>query len=321
MIKIQTDLPPKRRRGERRLKAVAVLPSLATLGNLVCGFGAVYMCVLSADSQGGDLPRATLNSPRIETWFPTYVTIGAYLIFLAMFFDVLDGRLARLTRKTSDFGAQLDSLADVVSFGLAPALLVLCVARPPGGVAELTAWERALWRADWIMMAVYVCCAAVRLARFNVESVKDESGHKYFKGLPSPGAAAAVISVVILHQDILRQGGDGQHWLSDWVVRLAPPLTLVVGLMMVSRVRYPHMINTFLRGRRPLSHVLAILAAILVLTVLAGIQWTLVVLSCGYALAGLGVDAWRRLTGAPPPPSASMRVPAEDAATTPSALR
>src|SRR5438874_9724784 len=98
----------RHRRRERRLKAVAVLPSLMTLGNLMCGFAAIYACLLSADWKGADLGRATFNSPGMERMFPTYLAIGAYMLFVAMFFDVLDGRLARLTRKTSDFGAQLD---------------------------------------------------------------------------------------------------------------------------------------------------------------------------------------------------------------------
>src|SRR5437762_12485956 len=92
----------RHRRRERRLKAVAVLPSLLTLGNLMCGFAAIYACLLSADWRGADLVHATLGSRGMERMFPTYLAIGAYLLFVAMFFDVLDGRLARLTRKTSD---------------------------------------------------------------------------------------------------------------------------------------------------------------------------------------------------------------------------
>src|ERR1043166_6029673 len=97
------------KRRERVLKTVAVLPSLATLGNLVCGLGAIYMCLLSMAAKGSDLPASTLGSTRIESFFPTFLAIAAYLIVGSMAFDGIDGRLARFTRKTSEFGAQLDS--------------------------------------------------------------------------------------------------------------------------------------------------------------------------------------------------------------------
>lgn len=274
----------KRRRGERRLKAVAVLPSLATLGNLVCGFGAIYMCALSIASGGGDLERATLSNSRIEQWFPTYLAIGAYLLLGAMAFDALDGRLARLTRKTSDFGAQLDSMSDMVSFGVAPAFLMLCIVRHMHWGASSTPLQTLWWRAEWAMFAVYACCAAIRLARFNVENVADESAHRYFRGLPSPGAAAVVVSMVILHEEFLRKMSP--EWKTLMLQGVAPPLTMLIGLLMVSRFRYPHLVNTVLRlrGRRPLSHVIVMLAVI-------GVAFlrphaTFVALSLGYALIG-----------------------------------
>ncbi|MEE8169031.1 MAG: phosphatidylcholine/phosphatidylserine synthase [Phycisphaerae bacterium] len=284
----------KRRRGDRRLKAVAVLPSLATLGNLVCGFGAIYLCLLSIGAAGDDLAKPTLNNPRMESWFPTYLAIAAYLLFLAMFFDVLDGALARLTRKTTDFGAQLDSLADMVSFGVAPALLVLVIARPSVIPLADSGWlARTWWRTEWVMLAVYVCCAAIRLARFNVEHVKDEWGHRFFRGLPSPGAAAAVCTIVILHEEYIR----GQSELMSSIVGYsAAPITMLIGLMMVGGWRYPHMLNTVLRGRRPLSHILIMMAVILGAGTIQP-QLALLVLACGYALVGPLLAIRRRWFG------------------------
>lgn len=300
---------------ERRLKAVAVLPSLATLGNLVCGFGAIYMCMLSYGAAGTDLAVKTLGSSRMEAWFPTYIAIGCYLLFLAGFFDGLDGRLARLTRKTSEFGAQLDTLADVISFGVAPAMLTISVARPLLPVAELTEWARVLWRLDWIMVAAYVSCAALRLARFNVENVADESAHMRFKGLPSPGAAAALIGLVIVHEDIIRQ--SGVDWASQWLAGALPFIALGLGLLMVSRVRYIHVVNTMLRGRRPVSHLVVMTLLLLGGAVLKP-QLTMAVLAVLYAasgpfvwlkarISGRGPDVAPGAHGAPANPSADRR--------------
>ena len=116
---------------------------------------------------GAPAGPAALRTGLLSRMMPTYVAVGAYLLLAAMILDGLDGRLARLTRKTSDFGAQLDSLADVVSFGVAPAVLVLCLVMPAlGGHWQWPAGEKLLSRVAWVAVAVYVACAALRLARF-----------------------------------------------------------------------------------------------------------------------------------------------------------
>jgi len=282
------------RRRERVLKTVAVLPSLATLGNLVCGMGAIYMCLLSVHAGGTDLPRSTLGNPRIESLFPTFLAIAAYLLVAAMAFDGIDGRLARFTRKTSEFGAQLDSLADVVSFGVAPAVLVLCIAHPES-VRDLSPAERAYWRAEWVMAAIYACCAALRLARFNVENVADESAHIGFRGLPTPGAACAVVGMVILHQDLLKVMVPA--WASHFVALLMPPYALLLGLLMVSRLPYAHLINALLRGRRPFRHVVILLIALLIGFVVQ-FQLTIALAAAVYALSGPVVRVVRLARGA-----------------------
>jgi CDP-diacylglycerol--serine O-phosphatidyltransferase len=297
------------RRRERVLKTVAVLPSLATLGNLVCGMGAIYLCMLSVAAQGTDLDTPTLNHPRIERLFPTFLAIAAYLLVAAMVFDGIDGRLARFARKTSEFGAQLDSLADVVSFGVAPAILVICIAHPLD-VKALAGWERAYWRAEWVMAAVYVCCAALRLARFNVENVADESAHMGFRGLPSPGAACAVVGVVLLHEDMLR--GYAPPWAVSAVAASMPPFAMVLGLLMVSRFRYVHLINTLLRRRRPFRQVVVIVILLLVGLVIQ-FQLTIALAAALYALSGPVIRAVQRARGAaihPSPHGAAAR-PAE----------
>jgi CDP-diacylglycerol---serine O-phosphatidyltransferase len=276
----------RKHRRERALKSVAVLPALATLGNLVCGFAAIYLCLLSAQAGGTDLASRAATA-KFASIFPTYVVMAAYLLVAAMFFDAIDGRLARFTRRTSEFGAQLDSLADIVSFGVAPAVVVLCIVRP-FDPAALTGWERVYWRAEWVMAAVYVSCAALRLARFNVENVEDESAHMGFRGLPSPGAAAAVIGLIIFHQDLLPQMGElaGEHERALRVVGWTmPPLAMVLGLLMVSRFRYLHVVNTVLRGRRPFWQVVVLIIAFLVGLVVQ-FQLTIALAALAYALSG-----------------------------------
>lgn len=275
----------REKRRERVLKTVAVLPSLATLGNLLCGLGAIYMCLLSAQAGGLDLHRATSGGERIDHLFPTFIAISAYLLVASMFFDGIDGRLARLTRKTSEFGAQLDSLADVVSFGVAPAVLVLCIAQPVTamGLRDLDSWDRLYWRAEWVMAAIYTSCAALRLARFNVENEEDESAHMGFRGLPSPGAAAALIGMVILHQDLIRDVAP--LWASKMLTKLMPPLAMLIGLLMVSRFRYAHLVNTLLRGKRPFREVV-IIAVLVLCGLVLQFQLTVAVGALAYALSG-----------------------------------
>lgn len=275
----------KARRRERVLKTVAVLPSLATLGNLTCGLGAIYLCLLSVQAGGSDLEKQTLGSVSINMMFPTFLSIAAYLLIAAMFFDGIDGRLARLTRKTSEFGGQLDSMADMVSFGVAPAFLVICIAQPAifSEISSLTPWVRAYWRAEWVMVAIFVCCAALRLARFNVENEEDESSHMEFRGLPTPGAAGAIIGLVIFHQSLLPELAH------DRTVRvlsaLMPPFALVVGLLMVSPFRYAHLVNSMLRGRRPFWQVVSIVIVLLIGLVVE-FRLTLAIATAAYALSG-----------------------------------
>jgi len=285
-------------RRQRVLKTVAVLPALATLGNLVCGLGAVYLCMLSVQAQGTDLHRVTFGSARINSLLPTFLAIAAYLLIAAMAFDAIDGRLARFTRRTTEFGAQLDSLADVVSFGVAPAVLVLCIAHP-GNVMELSGPARTYWRAEWVMAATFVCCAALRLARFNVENDEDEAAHMGFRGLPTPGAACALIGLVILHQDLLKDFAPPAA--SRLLELLMPPFAMVLGLLMVSRIRYVHLVNTVLRGRRPFRQVVVILIVILV-GLLVQFQLTVALAAAAYAFSGPVGAAVRRIKalGAPP---------------------
>ncbi len=180
--------PPRRSREHRRrrlrrhrrrayIRSIYFLPSLATLGNAVCGFGAMYVATL-------DVSPAVASPDDLTNWFARHhFVVAAYLIFFAMVFDALDGRLARMARHTTDFGGQLDSLADVISFGAAPAFLALQVFK--SAHPDLAP---VMSRLVWAIGALFMSCAAIRLARFNVSNEHGEQHHFSFLGLPSPGA-------------------------------------------------------------------------------------------------------------------------------------
>lgn len=252
----------------KRRRGVALLPTMFTLGNCLCGFASIHYASLG--STGND-PNALSN-----------YAIAGYAIFAAMLFDMFDGFLARLTRSASDFGAELDSLADMVSFGAAPAFLALSLIgdllKRPAGVYALeylpgpfsdNAWGRLFW----LIGAIYVSCTALRLARFNVLNKHEVSSHMNFRGMPSPGAAAVVASSIIFFETLYAKKHvipfNVPAWLLDWLKTVFPyllPLVLLIAaLLMVSRFAYSHLINRFLRGRKKFRQVVGFLFLIMLI--------------------------------------------------------
>ena len=266
-----------RRHGRRAyIRSVYFLPSMATLGNAVCGFGAMYVAAMAAVeyTSAGEHPFV-FRDPWTNFWARNGFVAAAYLIFLSMVFDALDGRLARFTRHTTDFGGQLDSLADVMSFGAAPAFIALQLFKTeiprisPNLPLELS-------RLIWAVGALYFSCAAVRLARFNVSNKHGEQHHFSFLGLPSPGAGGAVAAWILMQQDLRRnalhagldtRAGTVFDTLANICLIILPFLVLATGLLMVSNFRYPHVVNRWLRGRRSIARLIVILALLLLLIV------------------------------------------------------
>jgi CDP-diacylglycerol--serine O-phosphatidyltransferase len=255
----------------RRLKTLPVLPTLLTAGNLASGITAI-LCAAH------DMLEA-----------------GAVMVFVAMVCDMLDGKVARMTKTDGPFGAELDSLSDVVSFGVAPAILAHRLLLGEPGVFDHG--QRLLW----FLTVVYPVMAAIRLARYNVEH--SDTATTSFRGLPSPGAAAVVCSWIILHyhQDILHSipvaylgaAQDHEHiykYVSletlDAYRWIFIAITFISALMMVSTVRYPHIGNT-LFGRLGFRHFIIIFLMISVLVLVP--QYFLVVVTTVYLLSGL---AW-----------------------------
>ncbi|MCZ6601563.1 MAG: CDP-diacylglycerol--serine O-phosphatidyltransferase [Planctomycetota bacterium] len=218
------------------MKPMGMIPSLITLGNAVCGFTAIY------EIAHGHYHQA------------------AWLILLAMVFDAFDGKVARMTKQTSDFGAQLDSLSDAISFGIAPAMLVALMNQPSPGML-ITYWSKA----TWFFCLLYTLSTILRLARYNVEAKRGTAEPDTFTGLPSPAAAGMISAIVILSRFITDKiEGPQLGWLSDPAAHQLSALIISVGLpaaalalgylMVSSRVKYVHVFNRYLSGKRPFHY-------------------------------------------------------------------
>ncbi len=287
----QTDAPEPHRPRHRTLRATAALPSLATLGNGVSGFAAIHFATRPLT------PALIAQGPMaIEAFVHHNLVIAAWLVFLGMVWDALDGRLARMTRQTSDFGGQLDSLCDAISFGVAPAILMLRAVQgvlfPDVGEVDIEGGAPLLGKTIWVIAAVYVCCTVLRLARFNVENDADESSHMGFKGLPSPAAALAVVSLVLLHESLAVGDWDVPAWLARAVVWAMPVVTALAAVLMISRVPYVHAVNRYLRSRQPIGRILLVAAGIIAAIIYLGFQRTLAVVAVAYLLSGPTRWAW-----------------------------
>lgn len=222
----------------KRKRGIYLLPNLFTTAGLFAGFYSIVAAM------GG----------RYEA--------AAIAIFVAMIMDGLDGRVARMTNTQSDFGAEYDSLADMVAFGLAPALVMF-------------EWSLSdLGKLGWLAAFVYTAAAALRLARFNTQvGVADK---KFFQGLPSP-AAAAVMAGLVWVSDFYEGKGPNLSYLAEF-------LTIAVALLMVSNIRYYSFKDLDLRGKVPFVAILMIVM-VFVLISLSPPQ-VLFLLFFGYMLSG-----------------------------------
>ncbi|MFQ5457301.1 MAG: CDP-diacylglycerol--serine O-phosphatidyltransferase [Myxococcota bacterium] len=233
---------------ERRRRGIYILPALFTTGNLFFGFFAIVEAI------NGRLFEAAIG------------------LILAGFFDLLDGRVARLTNTTSQFGGEYDSLADMVSFGLAPAIMLYTWALQPFG------------KVGWLASFLYAACAALRLARFNVQSETDE--RRYFHGLSTPGGAAVVCTSVLFFRDVGANPAFRQFYV--------PLIIMVLALLMVSNIRYRSFKQLDFRSPRAPWVLLVMVAAITVIA--AAPAKTLFAMAIAYAVSGPleGVLSMRR---------------------------
>ena len=275
-----------------RIRAVSVLPTLFTLGNLICGFFAIVVASRVGAPLSADVPTTSAINTVSEAGIFSLLDkqdpvhncmLAGSLIFLAMIFDALDGHVARLAKSSSDFGAELDSLCDLVTFGVAPAFLLVKMC--PGFTFNHS-------KLVWIIAAAYACCAALRLARFNVES-DDDDEHMGFSGLPSPAAASVPASFAILFYALRVDTNTLEHapMIDSWIQRSLPFLTFIVALLMVSRIPFPHVANQLFRGQRSFGHVVGVVFALG--AVMAAPGYVLPLLCTGFALSGPARYAWQ----------------------------
>lgn len=242
----------------RKRTLVYLLPNLFTAGNLFCGF----MAVLSIFE--GTIQRQA----AAEGWW-LYYERSLFFIIGAFLCDMLDGRVARLGGQESPFGREFDSLADIVSFGVAPALLVFKIV-----LAELPN------KVGWLIAFIYLACGALRLARFNVLAADPEAKSlKEFRGFPIPAAAGLIASITLL----LLQVYESDREIGLWKYFLAA-LMLFLSFMMFSRFSYPSFKALDWRTRRSVPQ---LLGAVLVLgVVLLNYRYALAAVFTAYLLYG-----------------------------------
>jgi CDP-diacylglycerol--serine O-phosphatidyltransferase len=228
---------PEVTEGKRLAMYIYVLPNLMTTANLFCGFFAI-----------------------IQALKANFI-FGAYAIVAAAVFDLLDGRLARLTRSTSKFGAEYDSLCDLVSFGVAPGIMLFQWALNPYG------------RLGWVACFLFVTCGALRLARFNVQSSRVEKN--YFQGLPIPMAAGIVASSILAFQDLELEALGNPGLLA---------MTVLLAIVMVSNFRYRSFKDLDLKERLPFRYLILGVGVIVVVALRPEVM--LFVLFIGYAILG-----------------------------------
>jgi CDP-diacylglycerol--serine O-phosphatidyltransferase len=246
-----------------RYRYISILPSLLTIGNFACGLLSVILCVQSSFAYGlGDAENIAKSHVLFES--------ACLFVFIGMLFDLLDGRVARMTNSQSELGGQLDSLADMCNFGIAPAVVLA------------TVWIRVMpgdtkwWSFSLVASTIYASCAMLRLAIYNL-SISSEAKTN-FSGLPSPGAAGTVIGAALffsqsyvveiwrkvyqfVFSDICDKIGIDRDYRAV-AVYFFSAYVIIVGLLMVSKFRFAHVANIWLGKTKKVS-VLIIMIAII----------------------------------------------------------
>lgn len=204
---------------------IYLLPNLFTAGNMLCGFLAIKNCI-----------EARFTSLTADGRADHYI-MAVWFILFACVCDLFDGRVARATKRESLFGAEFDSIADTVSFGVAPALMACFLVIKPEATDNVQS-------TTWLLAFIYLLCAGVRLARFNVLTNPLVPGNEKraaggdFVGLPSPAAAGMIASLVLVLSKIMEAEGPLDVAVQAWSWTLLP-LMLIISFLMISNVRFP----------------------------------------------------------------------------------
>lgn len=275
MILASSEPSPELRKRGRLRRGVYVLPSLFTVGTLVCGFYAILQTLKGAGllATEADARSAFDYAARAIGW--------------AILFDGLDGRIARMTNSSSEFGREFDSLADVITFGLAPALLAYTWGVRPVEEVLSSQIVHHLPQIGWIVTFAFLICGAARLARFNIDSGKPTTDRRSFVGLPIPGAAGVIAATVHFFK----------YPINEWVWLCGVG---ALAFLMVSRVRYPSFKALDLGRRRHYAAI--ILIGIIVYAIWAFSEPVLLIMALVYALSGPVARLTARFRPHPPAP-------------------
>ena len=289
-----------RRLRQRFRKGVFVIPSLLTTANIFCGFYSVM------ESLAGIKALALVPMGRGFEYVMDPGALGsatehfdraAIVIGFAALFDLLDGRVARMTNATSEFGLELDSIADVISFGIAPALLAFA-----WGYGQMPELENVGWAASFL----FVICGALRLARFNVQSRRPHPNlppknpkvdKKAFVGMPIPVGATMIASIVHFAPKPLGHVAETHLW-SLWIGPKAYTTALLIlvvclAFLMISTLRYSSLKNVGVGNRNP--RILIIGLAMVVILIWFYSQWVLLIISTVYVSHGVLAKLWSLL--------------------------
>jgi CDP-diacylglycerol--serine O-phosphatidyltransferase len=227
---------------------------------------------------GGDLGAAAFDN-------------AAKAIGFAIVFDGLDGRIARLTNSTSAFGREFDSLADVITFGVAPAILAYTWGIPAVSQLLGPGWIQHIPYLGWILTFAYVICGAARLGRFNIESVKPTADRRYFVGMPIPAAAGTIAAIVHWEKTPLAQWGYSLGWMA---------VVALLAFLMVSRMRYYSFKTLDLRRRR--SYIAIIFLGLIIWAIWVYSEPVLLAMALTYALSGIVLRITSKFRPHPPTP-------------------
>ena len=288
-----------RRLRQRFRKGVFVIPSLLTTANIFCGFYSVmeslagFKALAFVPAAGLDLAYSAAIHSATEHFDRAAVVIG-----FAALFDLLDGRVARMTNATSEFGLELDSIADVISFGIAPALLAYA-----WGYGQMPELHKLGWAASFL----FLICGALRLARFNVQARRPHPTNlppknpkvdkKAFVGMPIPVGATMIASIVHFAPRPLGYVSESHLW-SLWIGPKAYSTALLVlvvclAFLMISTLRYSSLKNVGVGNRNP--RILIIGLAMVVILIWFYSQWVLLIISTIYVSHGVVAKLWSLL--------------------------
>jgi CDP-diacylglycerol--serine O-phosphatidyltransferase len=263
-------------------RGVYILPSLFTVGTLVCGYYAILATLRGS---------LALAAGGVEGMSAALFDNAAKAIGWAILFDGLDGRIARLTNSSSAFGREFDSLADVITFGVAPAILAYAWGiRAVSEVVGSPLLEH-LRQLGWIVTFAYVICGAARLGRFNIDSVKPTSDRRYFVGLPIPAAAGTIAAVVHWEKAALVRWGYCLGWMGA---------VALLAFLMVSRMRYYSFKTLDLRKRR--SYIAIVFLGLIIWAVWVYSEPVLLTIALTYALSGIILRITSKFRPHPPTP-------------------